>query len=216
MSKRPQWAHAGPSGPSTTPTRGHEDNNDDDAGWSSGYDEIEASPHDITLEEATAGSLTCVAVKQALDSVFGSGAVRDGVLSVGVKARTGPGLTRDTMAFPNMALLLSRFFSKTCDGTFTTIQVNLNKKKEPHLDSSNHGPSYIAAIGPFVGGELYIDRRGEVDVHASDSLPWSWTVLEAATTLHATCDWSDGDRYAIIVYTNGVYTTASSPTTGHG
>jgi hypothetical protein len=40
---------------------------------------------------------------------------------------------------------------------YTTIQINKNVECLPHVDVNNVGPSYIIALGDFVGGELVIE-----------------------------------------------------------
>ena len=42
---------------------------------------------------------------------------------------------------------------------YTTIQVNKNVVSAPHVDKNNVGPSYIIALGDFIGGELIIEGK---------------------------------------------------------
>ena len=45
------------------------------------------------------------------------------------------------------------------DFEYTTIQVNKNVFCNPHVDKNNVGPSYIIALGDFIGGDLVVEGK---------------------------------------------------------
>jgi hypothetical protein len=49
------------------------------------------------------------------------------------------------------------------DFEYTTIQVNKNVFCDPHIDKNNVGPSYVIALGDFIGGHLVVEGK-EFDI----------------------------------------------------
>jgi hypothetical protein len=50
------------------------------------------------------------------------------------------------------------------DFIYTTIQVNKNVFCEPHVDKNNVGPSYVIALGDFIGGNIVVEGK-EINIH---------------------------------------------------
>ena len=87
-------------------------------------------------------------------------------------ANTAPRLSEATRRHAKLTQTLCAFatdaISRGLGGsvaTFTTIQVNRNCRMKFHCDRNNEGPSLAIALGDFEGGDLYVAKRGALDLH---------------------------------------------------
>jgi len=82
------------------------------------------------------------------------------------------------------------------DFRFNAITINEDLETNLHTDRSNLGPSYIIALGDFVGGgELWAHDRGLLDAkHKFQKFD--------GNVPHKTMPWKSGGRYVLIYYTN--------------
>jgi len=82
------------------------------------------------------------------------------------------------------------------DFRFNAITINEDLETNLHTDRANLGPSYIIALGDFVGGgELWTHDRGLLNVkHNFQKFD--------GNVPHKTMPWKNGSRYVLIYYTN--------------
>ncbi len=78
---------------------------------------------------------------------------------------------------------------------YSTITVNKNVQCKPHKDNSNHGDTYIVALGEFTGGRLMIENEPPVTIEDN------FFKFNGAEKLHWNEEWT-GDRYSIMYYQN--------------
>ena len=70
----------------------------------------------------------------------------------------GPMPSRQTRERPNLCRLLCAFAQKELPGfRFTSIQVNKDYAAELHVDKKDAGDSRIIGLGPYCGGQLWVD-----------------------------------------------------------
>lgn len=70
----------------------------------------------------------------------------------------GPMPSRQTRERPNLCRLLCSFAQKELPGFhFTSIQVNKDYAAELHVDKKDAGDSRIIGLGPYRGGQLWVD-----------------------------------------------------------
>ena len=70
----------------------------------------------------------------------------------------GPMPSRHTRERPNLCRLLCAFARRELPGFhFTSIQVNKDYAAELHVDKKDAGDSRIIGLGPYLGGQLWVD-----------------------------------------------------------
>ena len=79
------------------------------------------------------------------------------------------------------------------DFTYTSIQLNVDYKTEPHFDKGNRGESAIIAFGEFEGGELVVN---DVEVNIKNRLVF----FDGSIWLHWTKDFT-GKRVSVVYFT---------------
>ncbi len=57
---------------------------------------------------------------------------------------------------PKLTKVLTRFCSDQPDFDYTTIRCSRDYAAQMHVDGTNHGPSYIVALGNSTGGQLWV------------------------------------------------------------
>ena len=79
----------------------------------------------------------------------------------------------------------------------TSVQVNRMEDARGcaalHCDANNAGPSLIIGLGAYKGGELWVDKRGALDVKRT------WHRFDG-TDAHATLPFERGPRYTLIFW----------------
>ena len=130
------------------------------------------------------------------------------------------GLTRHTSAHVNVCRLLSRMVKLVCPGLqWTSLAVLIDNKCGPHHDRWNwRGLSLLIGLSHHDAGGLWIEAPGgryyEMvgnDLVAGDIYPTSATGLAflSKTQLHATCDWTGGNRVVMLAYCIGQFQSLS-------
>ena len=99
---------------------------------------------------------------------------------------------------------------------FTSFAVNVDAPMKLHRDGKNDGPSYVVAIGPFQGGELFVEsppsgRDHEQECrYAAESggtvsgtkvdLKNRWYRFDGAKTRHAVLPFTGGTRVSFVFF----------------
>jgi hypothetical protein len=95
---------------------------------------------------------------------------------------------------------------------YTHITLNYNLRCKRHTDGGNEGPSYIAAFGNFIGGELIVgtdqtnQSGGTKKTSSSDrylDLKSRFVKFNGKTQPHETASFT-GDRYTLVYYTSDI------------
>ena len=120
-----------------------------------------------------------------------------GQASVGGRTR-GP--SRFNIKYKKLHSLLEEYIRRQKPAfSFTTIQINKNIQCLPHIDKNNVGPSYIIALGDFVGGELVVEGK-VMDIKNKlsqfDGKKGHWTLPFFPDTL------DELERYSIVFFTH--------------
>jgi len=92
---------------------------------------------------------------------------KDLAITLGVVKAMGRGIRASKMTRSHEGLaknICSLIRHRRPNFPFTSVQVNKNSTSKLHVDSSNAGPSLIHGLGDYHGGELYVDKRGLLDV----------------------------------------------------
>ena len=103
--------------------------------------------------------------------------------------------SQDCVSRPKLTDLLVRWMRQhKPDFHFTSIQVNKDYQSALHVDSNNMGPSYIVGLGDYIGGELWQEGRGALDVKGK-------FVETDGNVPHATLPFA-GTRYTLVFFTH--------------
>lgn len=75
---------------------------------------------------------------------------------------------------------------------FDCIMINKNFKCIPHKDRNNIGDSIIVGLGDYNGGDLVVEGEGHC-------ILYSPLVFNGHEKEHWVEDWTDGDRYTVVL-----------------
>ncbi|CAK9021016.1 DNA-directed RNA polymerases I and III subunit RPAC1 [Durusdinium trenchii] len=127
-------------------------------------------------------------------------------------------LTSLSKRFPNMTRLLTKWLrQKTSTFPFTSISLNINYRAKRHRDKNNSGPSAIAAVGPFQGGELLYWPRDDKSSKVETLQKKDAKVLNIKKKMHffdGTCahevrPFRGGERFSLVYFTVSSFCSAS-------
>eukprot|EP00442_Polarella_glacialis_P009151 CAMPEP_0115083102 /NCGR_PEP_ID=MMETSP0227-20121206/20324_1 /TAXON_ID=89957 /ORGANISM="Polarella glacialis, Strain CCMP 1383" /LENGTH=509 /DNA_ID=CAMNT_0002471373 /DNA_START=78 /DNA_END=1607 /DNA_ORIENTATION=- len=127
-------------------------------------------------------------------------------------------LTSATLRYPDVTRIISQWLKDRLSAdaakkfTFTSLNLNCNYAARRHRDGNNFGPSFIAAFGPFTGGELNYwpedDQACKVEkLEGSDSVAFDLNrglALFNGNCAHSVNDF-EGSRYSVVYFTLGCH-----------
>eukprot|EP00913_Durusdinium_trenchii_P029227 g27397.t1 len=110
-----------------------------------------------------------------------------------------------------------KVFKPTSTFPFTSISLNINYRAKRHRDKNNSGPSAIAAVGPFQGGELLYWPRDDKSSKVETLQKKDAKVLNIKKKMHffdGTCahevrPFRGGERFSLVYFTVSSFCSAS-------
>jgi hypothetical protein len=81
------------------------------------------------------------------------------------KAPDGGYFTKLRSNYPEYQKIFEEFVKEYIEFDFNQVVINKNFEIQKHTDASNVGVSYIIGLGDYTGGNLCIERNGEIEKH---------------------------------------------------
>ena len=79
------------------------------------------------------------------------------------------------------------------DFEFNGVMINKNFKCPPHKDKNNINDSLIIGLGDYDGGELVVENEPH-------DIRYKPMIFNASVKEHYVNEWSNGDRYSIVLF----------------